>query len=93
MNEVTKHAAEVIERYRVKAGVPKSEVARRLNMTRETLSRGLNQSRELTFYEIAMLATYFKIPLYELFNMNAILGAMPEDVAKEFAAERQRGRN
>lgn len=93
MNDVTKHATEVIERYRKKAGVPKSEVARRLDMTRETLSRGLNQSREFTFFEIALLAAYFNIPLSELFDANAILRAMPEATAKMLVEDKQKGRS
>jgi transcriptional regulator with XRE-family HTH domain len=92
MNDVTKHATEVIERYRMKAGVSKSEVARCLDMTRETLSRGLNQSREFTFFEIALLAAYFNIPLSELFDTNAILRAMPEATAKMLVEDKQKGR-
>ena len=83
MDPVSEHISEAIIRHWRDRGIRIKELARRLDLSENSLGGALRKSRPFALHEVLRLSVYFEISPMELVDTRLIVSQLPEETQEE----------
>ena len=83
MDPVSEHISEAIIRHWKDQGIGIKELAKRLDLSANTLGQALRKARPFALHEVLKLSVYFEIGPMELIDTRLIVNQLPEETQEE----------